>query len=66
MEKYIKVYSFELLDKIAEGKTVYFLDRQVPDIGCVNGQSATRFCQIVKDKDEVGRYDFWCIEGGER
>lgn len=62
MEKYVKVYPFELVDKIAQGKPVYYLDRHLCDAGCVNGLTASRFCQLVNCHDAEGRYDFWCIE----
>ena len=65
MEKYVKVYSFELIKRIEEGKKVYMLDRSRSEVGCVNGMSVGEFVNLRSDLDEDGRYDFWYIEEGD-
>lgn len=65
MEKYVKVYSFEAMDKVAEGKAVYMLDKKRLEVSCVNGLSVSKFAEVMNAKDATGRYDFWYIEDGE-
>ena len=66
MEKYVKVYSFELIKRIEEGKKVYMLDRSRSEVGYVNGMSVGEFVNLRSELDEDGRYDFWYIEEGKQ
>lgn len=62
MEKYIKVYSFEVIKRIKEGKEVYMVDKRLNDVFCVNSLSVERMMNALQAIDEADRYDFWYIE----
>ena len=62
MEKYIKVYSFEVMKRLEEGKAVYMLDKRLNDVFCVNSLSIERVMNVLRAIDEADRYDFWYIE----
>ena len=64
MEKYVEVFAFEVVGRIAEGKVVYMLDKKMADVSCVNGLPVSKFAQVMSEKDEAGRFDFWYIEAG--
>jgi hypothetical protein len=64
MEKYIKVYPWEVMKRIEQGQVVYMLDRQRADVYTFNSLTVSVGATILREKDEEGRYDFWCIEKG--
>lgn len=60
MKTYESIYSFYILDKIEEGKTVYYLDRKLHDCGIINKSTVEDFNTILKQsKEEPNRFDFW-------
>ena len=65
MEKYTKVYAFEVTMKIYEGKTVYMLDRQYNKVFCFNEIAVRSAMEILHKTDNVGRYEFWYTETEE-
>ena len=62
MEKYIKVYHWDVLEMIKKGMTVYMLDRELAEIFVFNEISMCKGLEILNTKDDNGRYDFWRIE----
>lgn len=56
--EYKKTYSFMVLDKIKEGKSVYMLDRKARAVICVNDMCVCDFMEII-DSQEEGRFEFW-------
>ena len=62
MQKYTKVYAFEVMLKIDEGRTVYMLDREHNQVYCFNDISVQRAMSILHQIDNAGRYDFWYTE----
>jgi hypothetical protein len=68
MKKYVKVYSFSVLDKIKEGEKVYCIDKEECTITLANLLSAEKLLDIIKDCEKDGifdRYEFYYIEEGE-
>lgn len=64
MEKYVEVFAFEVVSKIAEGKVVYMLDKRMAEVSCVNGLPVSKYAEVMKESDTAGRFDFWYIDGG--
>lgn len=62
MEKYVEVFAFEVMEKITNGKVVYMLDKKLAVVSCVNGLPVSKFAEVMSEKDEAGRFDFWYIE----
>ena len=63
MKNYKSIYSFYILDKIKEGKTVYYLDRKLHDCGVVNKTTVEDLTTILKQvEEEPTRFDFWIEE----
>ena len=62
MEKYTKVYAFEVMLKIDEGRTVYMLDRQYKKVFCFNEIAVQIAMEILHKTDNAGRYEFWYTE----
>lgn len=50
MKTYESIYSFYILDKIGEGKTVYYLDRKRHDCGVINKSTVKDFNTILKQR----------------
>ena len=66
MKTYKSIYSFYVIDKIKEGKTVYYVDRKLHDCGIINNISAQEYVTILKQsEEETTRYDFWIEEEKE-
>jgi hypothetical protein len=66
MKNYISFYSFYVIEKIKEGKTVYYLDRKLHDCGTVNRITVEDLTAILKaDEQEPKRFEFWYEEETE-
>lgn len=66
MKIYMSIYSFHVIEKIKEGKTVYYLDRKLHDCGTVNRISVEDLIAIIKaDEQEKQRFEFWIEEETE-
>ncbi len=66
MKNYISIYSFCVIEKIKEGKTVYYLDRKLHDCGTVNRITVEDLTAILKaDEQEKQRFEFWYEEETE-
>ena len=48
MKTYNSIYSFYVIEKIKEGKTVYYLDRKLHDCGEVNKITVADLTTILK------------------
>lgn len=59
MEKYVKIFTFDAMEKISEGKTVYVVDRKRREVFCVNEMTMGDFAEMVNAKGDSGRLDFW-------
>lgn len=60
MKTYESIYSFYILDKIKEGKTVYCLDRELKICGVINNFTVEDFNTILRQaEEEPTRFDFW-------
>lgn len=58
MNRYNDVYSWEVFDKIEQGKSVYVVDRKEREVYFVNGMPVDKAMEITKCKEE-DRYSFW-------
>ncbi len=63
---YKVIYSFEVLDKIKEGKNVGLTDRQKGVVRSVNDMTVSELAEVMMDFDKTkGRYEFWIEEEQE-
>lgn len=66
MMVYKVIYSFEVFDKIKEGKNVGFTDRQRGVVRSVNDMTVSELSEVLMDFDKTkGRYEFWVEEEQE-
>ena len=66
MRDYRRIYPYEVMDYITEGKLVYALDRFECDVFCVNNIDVGSLGSTLKSaKAEKDRFDFWIIEESE-
>ena len=63
--KYIKIYEFQAMDKIREGKEVLMLDRKFNEVNSVNFMFVGVLAEIINEKNEDNRYEFWYAEEEE-
>jgi hypothetical protein len=60
MKKYVTIYSFQAMNKIEVGETVYMLDRDRHAVFCVNDLSVYEFMAVLKaDAENSERFEFW-------
>lgn len=60
---YKVIYTFEVLNKIIEGKNVGMTDRGDCDVRSVNDMTVEEFAGVLRDFEETkGRYEFWMEE----
>lgn len=64
MANYENVYSFNVFDKISEGKKVFVTDRHNKSVALLNDMDVQSAIKIVNAKSG-GRYDFWIYEESE-
>lgn len=62
MEKYVLLLSYEVMDMVKAGKTVYVLDRKHNEVYCVNSLTVSEFAEILVAEDALMRYEFWYAE----
>lgn len=68
MKKYIRVYSFQVISFITEGKKVYCIDKEERTVTMANLLSAGMLLRVLEDckKDDLyDRYEFYYVEEGE-
>jgi hypothetical protein len=68
MKKYVRVYSFQVISFITEGKKVYCIDKEECTVTMANLLSAGMLLQILEDckKDDLyDRYEFYYVKEGE-
>ena len=57
---YKKVYHFNVLDEIENGKEVCCLDRKERDVFAVNNLAVKYVVRLINDaKEDNDRYEFW-------
>lgn len=62
---YKKIYIFEVLDKITEGKEIYCCDKQNNNVICVNNLLISGFVLLLEDaKKDNTRFEFWTVKEG--
>ena len=64
MAIYNTIYSFEVFDKINEGKNVFVTDRQNRSVALINDMDVESAVRVVNAENRTRRYEFW-IEGAE-
>jgi regulator of RNase E activity RraB len=68
MKKYVRVYSFQVISFITEGKKVFCIDKEECTVTMANLLSAGMLLQILEDCKTDGlydRYEFYYVEEGE-
>lgn len=63
--KYRTIYSFQVMNKLTEGETIYMLDKRNVKAVCVNDMPVGCLIEALnsEDSDQVGgRYEFWVKE----
>ncbi len=63
--KYVNIFSFQAIDKLKEGKTLFVLDKKVCEVYEVCYMSVLQMMEIIKDDGKSGRYEFWYVEEEE-
>lgn len=64
--EYKVIYSFEVMEKIMDGKEVGLTDRQEGLVYSVNDMPMCELAKVLKDYDKTkGRYEFWVEEKQE-
>lgn len=65
MEKYEKVYAFNVIDEIKKNNRVYIVDRSACDnsnaIRCANCCSMGFVCKVLEHNNEDNRYEFFKV-----
>jgi hypothetical protein len=62
MKKYVTVYPFEVMDLMANGKSIFMLDREVNEVFSVSSISVDYLMRALKTDIASGQYDFWYEE----
>ena len=62
MERYVKVYPWEVLRKVEEDEKVFLLDRDKGEVFYVNGMVVGDLLKVLRAEDKANRYEFWSIE----
>ena len=65
MMEYKVIYSFEVFDKVKEGKNVGLTDRQKGVVRSVNDMTVSELAEVLMDFETKGRYEFWVEEEQE-
>ena len=66
MMVYKVIYSFEVFDKIKEGKNVGLTDRKKGVVRSVSDMTVSELAEVLMDFDKTkGRYEFWIEEEQE-
>jgi hypothetical protein len=63
--KYVKIFPFQVMDKVMEGKDVNMLDRLDCEVDNVGIMSVGTLAEVINAKDEADRYEFWYVEEAE-
>lgn len=59
--KYRKVYPWNVIDEVKNGKAVFVLDKLLLKVSVVNEMRLNDVIRITENEEE-NRYEFWCIE----
>ena len=65
MKKFVDVYIWQVLEKIREGKKVYFIDKEDLEIKVANNLRIETWIAILKENEKeenFGRFSFYYIE----
>lgn len=60
--EYKSIYSFEVTEKIYNGKQVFVVDKKDCKVYSVNDMSVSEFMQLIKGEGKTNRYAFWYEE----
>jgi len=60
-----KIFPFMAVEEIRAGHGVFMLDRLNCEIVYVCNMTVGALAQIINDKDEAERYEFWYVEREE-
>jgi hypothetical protein len=60
--KYVKIFPFQVMDKVMEGKDVNMLDRLDCEVDNVCIMSVGTLAAVISAKNEADRYEFWYVE----
>ena len=64
MRTFKKIYSYEVIKEVEQGKQVRILDRETEKIYRADELYAVDFLEAINSKEE-NRYDFWVVENTE-
>ena len=56
------IYSYDVIDEINAGKTVYVVDKFACNITSVNNLSVEEYAKIINHDNKNKRYEFYIIE----
>lgn len=65
MENYKKIYSFQVVDKLCEGKEIYCIDRgfhQIYKVGLLSARGLAEILNQCDEKEYIDRYEFYYVE----
>lgn len=64
MEKYTRVFFWNVINKVTDDEEVYLIDKAAKRIFDVADISAGAFLRIIKEceDDTTDRYEFFCVE----
>ena len=65
MPIYNPIYSFEVFDKINEGKKVWVTDRHNKSVALINDMDVNSAVKIVNAENKSKRYEFFTCEESE-
>lgn len=60
--KYIKIFEFQAMDKVKEGKRVWMLDRYYNEVFDVIDMTVGELVKILDEGNATDRYEFWYAE----
>lgn len=63
MAEYNKIYSFQIEEKLREGKDVYLLDRQAKRVFFAKDIALETYIEVLSNKDN--RFEAWVEESEE-
>lgn len=64
MKSYVKVYWWNVINEIKDGKEVFFIDKEWKRVTSVEDVSAGVLIRVLRDceKEDIGKYEFYYIE----
>lgn len=59
MTKYESIYSFDVLDEVANGERILLIDRETESINSLDEISTKDLAIALKDENKDNRYEFY-------